>query len=92
MRFVEIATDGGLLPYPIVRDSFELWPAKRREVIVDFSKYLDGSPTHKGEEIYLVNVAQMLNGRMPNGRFMEGNGDDDLVPDPQYRSELPRAA
>jgi FtsP/CotA-like multicopper oxidase with cupredoxin domain len=84
MRFVEIATDGGLLPYPIVRDSFELWPAKRREVIVDFSKYLDGSPTHKGEEIYLVNVAQMLDGRMPNGPFMEGDGDEDLVPDPQY--------
>ena len=83
MRFVEIATDGGLLPYPIVRNSFELGPAKRREVIVDFSKYMDGSPTHKGEEIYLVNVAQMLNGRMPNGPLMEGNGDA-LVPDPQY--------
>ena len=84
MRFVEIATDGGLIPYPIVRDSFELWPAKRREVIVDFSKYLDGSPTSKGEEIYLVNVAQMLDGRMPNGPFMEGASDGDLVPDPKY--------
>ena len=83
MRFVEIATDGGLIPYPIVRDSFELWPAKRREVIVDFSRYLDGSPTYKGEEIYLVNVAQMLDGRGPNGPFMEGD-DDALVPDPQF--------
>ena len=39
MKFTQIASDGGLLPLPIPRDSFELWPAKRREVIVDFTKY-----------------------------------------------------
>ena len=32
MQFTQIASDGGLLPRPVVRDSFELWPAKRREV------------------------------------------------------------
>ena len=37
MRFTQIASEGGLLPSPITRDSFELWPAKRREVIVDFT-------------------------------------------------------
>ena len=83
MRFVEIATDGGLLPYPILRDSFELWPAKRREVIVDFTRYMDGSPTTKGDVIYLVNVAQMLNGRMQNGPFTE-DANDNAVPDPEY--------
>ena len=31
MKWTEIADDGGLLPFPIMRDSFELWPAKRRE-------------------------------------------------------------
>ena len=36
MQFLQIATDGGLLPKVITRDSFELWPAKRREVVIDF--------------------------------------------------------
>src|SRR3954447_2216456 len=31
MKFTQVAAEGGLLPNPIVRDSFELWPAKRRE-------------------------------------------------------------
>ena len=48
MRFTQIATDGGLLPFPLTRDSFELWPAKRREFIVDFTRYQDGSPDHQG--------------------------------------------
>jgi FtsP/CotA-like multicopper oxidase with cupredoxin domain len=64
MRFVEIATDGGLIPLPFTRDSFELWPAKRREVIVDFSRYQDGTPTTKGDVVYLTNVMKMPNGRM----------------------------
>jgi FtsP/CotA-like multicopper oxidase with cupredoxin domain len=66
MVFTQIATDGGLLPLPIVRDSFELWPSKRREVIVDFSKYMDGTSTTKGDVIYLVNTMKMVNGRKPN--------------------------
>jgi FtsP/CotA-like multicopper oxidase with cupredoxin domain len=64
MKWVEVANEGGLLPRPIIRDSFELWPAKRREVVVDFSKYMDGSPTSKGEELYLCNVMKMTTGRM----------------------------
>jgi FtsP/CotA-like multicopper oxidase with cupredoxin domain len=64
MQFTQIASDGGLLPSPIIRDSFELWPAKRREVIIDFTKYVDGSPTTKGDVIYLTNVMKMPDGRM----------------------------
>jgi FtsP/CotA-like multicopper oxidase with cupredoxin domain len=64
MKFVQIANEGGLLPSPIVRDSFELWPAKRREFIVDFTRYMDGTPTRKGDEIYLVDVMKMTTGRM----------------------------
>ena len=48
MKWVQIANEGGLLPKPIVRDNFELWPAKRREFIVDFTKYMDGTPTQQG--------------------------------------------
>ncbi|HEX3592990.1 MAG TPA: multicopper oxidase domain-containing protein [Pseudonocardiaceae bacterium] len=77
MKFTQIATDGGLLPAPIVRDSFELWPAKRREFIVDFTKYMDGSPTKKGDVIYLTNVMKMLDGRMWNSATR-------FSPDPKY--------
>jgi FtsP/CotA-like multicopper oxidase with cupredoxin domain len=64
MKFVQIANEGGLLPKPIVRDNFELWPAKRREVIVDFTTYMDGTPTKPGDEVYLVDVMKMTTGRM----------------------------
>jgi FtsP/CotA-like multicopper oxidase with cupredoxin domain len=64
MKFTQIASDGGLLAKPIVRDSFELWPAKRREFIVDFTKYQDGTPTTPGDVIYLTNVMKMGDGRM----------------------------
>ena len=64
MKWQQIASDGGLLPFPITRDSFELWPAKRREFVMDFSRYMDGSPTHDGDVIYLTNVMKMPDGRM----------------------------
>jgi FtsP/CotA-like multicopper oxidase with cupredoxin domain len=77
MQFTQIATDGGLLPAPIIRDSFELWPAKRREFIVDFTKYMDGSPTQKGDVIYLTNVMKMPDGRM-------WSNSTRFSPDPKY--------
>ena len=55
---------------PIPRDNFELWPAKRREVIIDFTKYKDGTPTTKGDVIYLTNVMKMTTagcGTTPRG-------------------------
>jgi FtsP/CotA-like multicopper oxidase with cupredoxin domain len=78
MQFTQIASDGGLLPIPIKRDSFELWPAKRREVIVDFTRYQDGTPTTKGDVIYLTNVMKMPDGRIwaKSSRFS---------PDPKYK-------
>jgi FtsP/CotA-like multicopper oxidase with cupredoxin domain len=78
MKFTQIATDGGLLPAPIVRDSFELWPAKRREFIVDFTRYQDGSPTTKGDVIYLTNVMKMGDGRM-------WDSSTRFSPDPDYK-------
>ncbi|RAM38756.1 multicopper oxidase family protein [Arthrobacter globiformis] len=78
MQFTQIASDGGLLPVPIKRDSFELWPAKRREVIVDFTRYQDGTPTTKGDVVYLTNVMKMPNGRM-------WSNSSRFLPDPKYR-------
>jgi FtsP/CotA-like multicopper oxidase with cupredoxin domain len=67
MRFTEIATGGGLLPKPMVRDSIENWPAMRHDIVVDFTKFLDGSPTKKGDVIYLTNIMSMWDGRVPTG-------------------------
>ena len=64
MKWIQIANEGGLLPQAIMRDSFELWPAKRREFVVDFSRYQDGTPTKPGDEIYLVDTMKMTTGRM----------------------------
>lgn len=83
MVFTQIASEGGLLPYPIVRDSFELWPAKRREFIVDFSKYMDGTPTTKGDIMYLVNTMKMDDGREPVTPTDEDDAGN-IFPDPDY--------
>jgi FtsP/CotA-like multicopper oxidase with cupredoxin domain len=64
MRWTQIANEGGLLPKAFKRDSFELWPAKRKEFVLDFSKYQDGSPTAPGDVVYLCNVMKMTTGRM----------------------------
>jgi FtsP/CotA-like multicopper oxidase with cupredoxin domain len=83
MKFVQVAAEGGLLPYPLLRDSFHIWPAKRREVVVDFTKYMDGTPTTKGDVVYLVNCCQMTTGREPNEPTIE-NDDGTLTPDAQF--------
>jgi FtsP/CotA-like multicopper oxidase with cupredoxin domain len=92
MKMAQIASEGGLLPFPFLRNSIELWPAKRREVIVDFSKYMDGSPTCSAgqeETIYLVNVLQMTNGRKPNAGMITHDEETGLplpvaIPDPDF--------
>jgi FtsP/CotA-like multicopper oxidase with cupredoxin domain len=78
MKWIQIADDGGLLPVAVPRDSFELWPAKRREFIIDFTKYQDGTPTTKGDVIYLTNVMKMTDGRM-------WNNSSRFSPDPNYK-------
>jgi FtsP/CotA-like multicopper oxidase with cupredoxin domain len=83
MNFTQIATDGGLMPYPLVRNEVEIWPGKRREIVIDFTRYMDGSPTTKGDVIYMVNTLQMTNGRKPNDgtdRLEDGT----IVIDPEY--------
>jgi FtsP/CotA-like multicopper oxidase with cupredoxin domain len=72
MRFVHIAGDGGLVPVPFMRDSFQIANAKRREMIVDFSRYQDGTPTTAGDAIYLTNILQMTEGRKPDGPQVPG--------------------
>ena len=80
MKFTEIAADGGIIPFAITRDSFELWPAKRREFIVDFTKYQDGTPTTKGDVIYLTNIMKMPDGRMWSNSSRKGLDPNYKVP------------
>jgi spore coat protein A len=40
--FVVIGTDGGLLPSPVRRDTVDLAPAQRCDVVVDFAAFADG--------------------------------------------------
>ena len=91
MQFTQIASDGGLLPFPITRDSFELWPAKRREFIVDFTKYQDGTPTTKGDVIYLTNVMKMGDGRMWDTSSRDGLDPHYKVPVHEDRDRRQRA-
>ncbi|HET9596710.1 MAG TPA: multicopper oxidase domain-containing protein [Anaeromyxobacteraceae bacterium] len=74
MRMTQISTGGGLLPKPILRDFLQIWPAKRREVVVDFTVYQDGSKTRGGDVIYLTNTAVMTDGRQINGSLAQGGG------------------
>ena len=85
MQFTEIATDGGLLPVPITRDNFELWPAQRREMIIDFTKYQDGTPTTKGDAIYLTNTMEMTDGRMWNSSTRYSTRPELQDPDAEVR-------
>lgn len=101
MQFTQIASEGGLLPFPIRRNSITLWPAKRREVIVDFTRFPGDRATRDGDEIYLVNITKMEDGRKPDSddprykvpilKFViDGSdlADDDSVI-PQYLRPLP---
>ncbi len=81
MRMTQIATGGGLLPRPIVRDYIENWPAMRHEVVVDFTRTADGKPTKKGDVFYIVNTA-----KMPDGRQMTKNTR--IGADPAYKIPL----
>lgn len=58
--WTQIASMGGLLPAPIVRNTVQVWPATRNEHVVDFSQ---ATP---GQVIYLTNILEMPNGRKPN--------------------------
>jgi FtsP/CotA-like multicopper oxidase with cupredoxin domain len=92
MKMVQIAPEGGLLTFPFLRNGIEIWPAKRREVIVDFSKYQDGSPTKKGDVIYLTNVRQMSTGRKADDGMTttdpDGTPFTTPTPDPNYAVPL----
>jgi FtsP/CotA-like multicopper oxidase with cupredoxin domain len=68
LSFVQISSEGGLLPEPQMRDAIQLWPSRRKEVVLDFRQFIDAQKDQatKTYEIYLVNTMQMLDGRKPD--------------------------
>jgi FtsP/CotA-like multicopper oxidase with cupredoxin domain len=61
-----ISNDGNLLPQPVqVDDYFDLWPANRRDIIIDFSRYEDG------DHLFLSNRLEMRDdGAGETGRYL----------------------
>ena len=62
MQMLQIASEGGLLNRAINRNSIQIWPAKRREVVVDFTNMNDPNGLNP---IYLTNTLPMPDGRKP---------------------------
>ncbi|MDF2541485.1 MAG: putative multicopper oxidase [Herbinix sp.] len=52
MSFIQIGSDGGLLPKPVLMNTLLLAPAERADILVDFSH------RHPGEKIQLLNDAK----------------------------------
>jgi FtsP/CotA-like multicopper oxidase with cupredoxin domain len=80
MQMTQIATGGGLLPSPLIRDSVEVWPAMRPQMVIDFTKYADGRPTKKGDVVWLVNIAKMPDGRQQTNNSRIGLDDKYKIP------------
>jgi FtsP/CotA-like multicopper oxidase with cupredoxin domain len=75
MRMLQIANGGGLLPDAVVKDTMELWPAMRPQAVMDFTRYADGTPTRKGDVVWMVNIAKMPDGRKLESATRLGNVD-----------------
>jgi len=68
--FMQIGTDDGLLPYPVVLDRLLIAPGERADIVVDFSAFADGS------ELYLRNFGpdDPFKGFNPDGTLSDGSG------------------
>ena len=82
---VQIGSDGGLLGAPIARDSVDLAPAERVDVIVDFARYRPGQPVTLINQLGSGSTANVL-------RFqLTGPAPDDTTI-PSRLSDAPTAA
>ncbi|BCB76514.1 multicopper oxidase family protein [Phytohabitans flavus] len=74
--FVQIGSDGGLLPSPIRHDSVDLAPAERMDVIVDFGRWRPGQNVVLTNDFGTGNTAHVM-------RFEVGDKVEDgtRVPD-----------
>lgn len=62
--FAYIANDGNLLPAPLTMNKVRLGPSERGDIVIDFSKYT------MGDELFIVNRLEQVNGRGPTGALL----------------------
>ncbi|WP_309684240.1 multicopper oxidase domain-containing protein [Polaromonas sp.] len=62
--FAYIANDGNLLPAPLTMSKVRLGPSERGDIVIDFSSY------NQGDELFIVNRLEQLNGRGPTGTLL----------------------
>ncbi len=60
-----IANDGNLLQRPVELPSIQVGVAERMDIVVDFSEY------EIGDELYLVNRTDQINGKGPTGVILD---------------------
>ena len=71
--FIQIGNDGNLFERPIYRKVVWLGVAERADVIVDFSRYRTGT------RLYLMNLAEQIDGRGPTGDLLSMASGTKLV-------------
>jgi FtsP/CotA-like multicopper oxidase with cupredoxin domain len=76
---IQIANDGNLLPQPVVLTQLdEQGIAERYDIVIDFSRY------SIGQKVWMVNLAEHSNGRLPDkdlsiSEALSGNSSDPCV-------------
>lgn len=88
-RFLQIASDGGFLREPAVRQEIDLWPAERAEVLVDFRS------VPAGTSVELQNVVALSENKRDIIQFRVGGGGPGDKPEltipgrPLVQTEIP---
>jgi len=81
--FLQIASDGGLLPAPVELSRVQVTPGERVELVVDFSRYKPGTT------LELTNMADTTGATLQVMRFDVTNPELDLSYVPRRLRELP---
>lgn len=85
--FVQIGSDGGMLPAPLTHRAIRVSPAERFDVIIDFSRYKLGS------QIRLINrAADGAQGQIMRFDVTRQERDDSAIPQKLSRVEAPNPA
>jgi len=79
LSFLQISSDGNLLPYPLQVQSVRLAVAERADLIIDFTGF------NHGDQVLLQNRLKQTDGRGPTDKII-APGTDIL----QFRVVLPR--
>ena len=80
MKFTQIANDGGLLPFRARARLVRAVAGQAARVHRRLHQVQDGTPTTKGDVIYLTNIMKMGNGRKPDTSSRTGLDPNYKVP------------